>query len=64
MSDGIEWIGKNNWGRYCVPSDFSTSWFTVLADRLSVWANDQTATPLLSHLTVFPPPRLKGSDGK
>lgn len=47
---------ENNWGRYCAPSPFrtifrtsgdsepiklSTSWFAVLADGLSVWANDR-----------------------
>lgn len=55
---------KNNWGRYCAPSPFSTncrpsgvsepiklstSWFVVLAEGLKVWANDKVATQLWPH---------------
>lgn len=55
---------KNNWGRYCAPSPFctsyrpsgvsdpiklSTSWFVVLVERLSVWANDKMITLASEH---------------
>lgn len=64
MSNDIEWIGKNNWGRYCALSPFrticrpsdvsdpiklSTSWLVVMAEGLRVWANDRVATQLWPH---------------